>query len=81
MRTGLALAGVFAGAAAFLAPAAPASAYCQEPIIVLDDGSGGGGQQCTNSCYDTGRAYEELRAQLPYGDKLPGYWDLFACLD
>jgi hypothetical protein len=83
MRTKLALAGLLAGAAAFVAPA-PASAYCQEEIVVLSEGGGSGGG-CTNSCYQTGEAYENVRTSLAEkvsaAEKLPGYWDLFACLD
>jgi hypothetical protein len=73
MRTKLVLAGLAAGAAAFVAPVAPASAYCQEPVIVIDiEGSGSG--QCTNGCYETSKAYNELRDRL---DKLPA--DPFVC--
>lgn len=77
MRTKLVLAGLAAGAAAFVAPVAPASAYCQEPVIVIDiEGSGSG--ECTNGCVETGERYEEARAKL--GNKLlPSYWDLFVC--
>ena len=79
MRSKLALAGVVAGAAAFLAPVAPASAYCGPEIIATEGGGGSGG--CSNGCYETGEAYENVRTSLPVGDKIPGYWDLFACLD
>ncbi|HEX8003524.1 MAG TPA: hypothetical protein VF519_12590 [Mycobacteriales bacterium] len=78
MRTKLALLGLAAGAAAFVAPVAPASAYCQEPVIVIDiEGGGSGG--CTNGCVETGNTYEAARHSLPGGDKIPGYWDLFVC--
>ena len=80
MRVKLALAGLLAGVAATVAPVAPASAYCAEQLIVIDDGGGSG--QCTNGCYETGEAYENatasLREQYPF---IPSYWDLFACLD
>lgn len=78
MRHTLALLGLAAGAAAFVAPVAPASAYCQEPVIVIDlEGQGSGG--CTNGCVESGNTYESLRGKLPNGDKVPSYWDLFVC--
>ena len=82
MRVKLVLAGLVAGAAAAVAPVAPASAYCAEPIIVIDDGSGGGSPQCTNGCYQAGEAYENATASLREKfSVIPSYWDLFACLD
>lgn len=78
MRSKLAIAGLVAGAAAFVAPVSPASAYCAQELISHE---GGGSGQCTNGCYEAGEAYENLRAKLPNGDQVPGYWDLFACLD
>ena len=80
MRSKLALAGVVAGAAAFLAPVTPASAYCQQVDISIE-GSGSG--ECTNGCYETGDAYEAVRLALvdkvSAAEHIPGYWDLFAC--
>lgn len=80
MRPTLALAGVVAAAASFLAPAAPASAVCTNIVIAE-----GGGETCTNECYATGHAYESLRTGLVATheafEKVPSYWDLFACLD
>lgn len=82
MRTKLALAGLVAGAASFVAPVAPATAYCQQPVIVIGDGGGSG--ECTNSCTETGEAYEKVRLALTEkvaaAEAVPGYWDLFACL-
>jgi len=82
MRSRIALAALLAGAAAFVAPVAPASAYCQNEIIVLSDGGGSG--ECTNGCYETGEAYEKVRLALAEkfaaAEKIPSYWDIFACL-
>jgi hypothetical protein len=76
MRSTLALAGLAAAAATFVAPVAPASAYCGPTIIVLNDGGG-----CSNPCYTTGYAYETARTATSAGSKLlPSYWDIFACL-
>jgi hypothetical protein len=81
MRTRIALAGLVAGAAAFVAPVAPASAYCQDQLVILGDGGGSG--ECTNGCYETGEAYENARTSL--ADKvaaaqhIPSYWTLFVC--
>jgi hypothetical protein len=76
MRTKLALAGLVAGLAA-LAPVAPASAQC-DPDPTL---SAGATRSCSNSCTETGNAWEKVRGNL--ADKgiggVPSYWDLFAC--
>lgn len=69
MRTTLALAGLVAGAASFLAPLTPASAVCQQPLIVLDDGGGSGHQQCA-PCTEE-QLYNALRDGSPIREKLP----------
>lgn len=72
MRTKIALAALVVGLGVSSAPLSPAAAYC-EPQPTTNGSSG-----CTNSCMETGRRYESLRAKL--GTKvLPSYWDLFAC--
>ena len=65
MRSTLALAGILAGAATFLAPLTPASAVCQQPLIILGDG-GGGDPQCAG-CPEA-ELYEDLHAKF---EKLP----------
>lgn len=82
MRSRIALAALLAGAAAFVAPAAPASAYCEHEIVILGDGGGSG--ECSNSCYETGETYEKVRLALvekfEAAEVVPGYWDLFVCM-
>lgn len=78
MRARLLVAGLVAGAAVSVVPLAPASAYCEPEIIVVE----GQQQGCRNSCMETGERYEKARRVVE--DKtgvvaLPGYWDLFAC--
>lgn len=75
MRAQLALAGLLAGAAASLA-APPATAYCQEPIIVIEEQPDPG---CTNGCVETGERYENAREKLDKTGLLPSYWALFVC--
>jgi hypothetical protein len=77
MRTQLVLAGLLAGVAATVAPLAPASAYCEPEIIVVEGGSG----ECRNSCIETGERYEAARHKLgeKYGEMVPSYWDIFVC--
>lgn len=76
MRTKLALAGLVAGAASFLAPLSPASAVCQQPLIILGDG-GGGEPQCA-PCTEE-EVYQEARHATSAGEKyLPQ--SMFMCV-
>lgn len=76
MRTKLLLAGLLAGVATSVVPMAPAAAYCEPEVIVIEGGGSGGG--CRNSCVETGERYEALREKVTAVD-LPSYWSLFAC--
>lgn len=79
MRSKLFAAGLVAGVATILLPSTPASAYCQEPVIVIEGGGSGG---CTNGCMETGKAWEAARHAVEEKTgvtAVPSYWSLFVC--
>jgi hypothetical protein len=68
VRVKLALAAVAAGFVGALVPATAAQAYC-DPVLSELYG------RCTNSCYETARAYDSVDRRV--GNKLPD--DPFLC--